>query len=107
MPSGWCQYDTIARTLKLTVHVQPNARTSGVAGAYGDALKIRIAAPAVDGKANDALVKFIAVLLGVPPAAVVLTNGSHGRRKILEIRNATQDLIAQVEAMSRRDTQGR
>jgi uncharacterized protein YggU (UPF0235/DUF167 family) len=46
-----------------------------VAGTYGDALKIRIAAPAVDGKANDALLKFIAVLLGVPPAAVVLANG--------------------------------
>lgn len=107
MQSGWCRYDAVARTLKLTVHVQLNARTNGVAGAYGDALKIRIAAPAVDSKANDALRKFIAALLGLPPGMVVLMKGNHGRRKILQIRNATEDLITRVEAMCRDDAQGR
>ena len=51
--------------IELTLHVQPGARRTEVAGMYGDALKVRLAAPPVDGKANEALVRFLAVSFGV------------------------------------------
>ncbi|MDR3221258.1 MAG: DUF167 domain-containing protein [Candidatus Accumulibacter sp.] len=69
----------------LTLHVQPGARKSEVAGIHGDALKIRLAAPPVDGKANAALLEFVANRLGLPKSAVRLAAGQTSRRKILEI----------------------
>jgi uncharacterized protein (TIGR00251 family) len=70
----------------LTVRVQPGATRSGVVGAYGDALKVRVAAPANDGKANAALVRFLATHLGVPPRDVEITAGHHNRTKVVEVR---------------------
>ena len=56
----------------LTLHIQPGAKRSEVAGLHGDALKIRLAAPPVDGKANAALLAFVAATLGLPRSAVEL-----------------------------------
>ncbi|MDR3300148.1 MAG: DUF167 domain-containing protein [Candidatus Accumulibacter sp.] len=67
----------------LTLHIQPGARKTEVVGAHGDALKIRLAAPPVDGKANAALIEFVAGRLGLPKSAVRLIGGSSSRRKIL------------------------
>jgi uncharacterized protein (TIGR00251 family) len=53
------------RGITLTLHIQPGAKRTEVAGLYGDALKIRLAAPPVDGKANAALISFLAERLGV------------------------------------------
>nr|MDA8163428.1 DUF167 family protein [Desulfobacteraceae bacterium] len=65
----------------LTVHVQPKASRDGVAGLHGEAVKVSITAPPVDGKANAALVRFLAKLFGMPKAAVVLDSGHQGRTK--------------------------
>ena len=54
----------------LTLHIQPGARKTEVVGLHGDALKIRLAAPPVDGKANAALIAFIADRLGLAKSAV-------------------------------------
>lgn len=70
----------------LTIRVQPGAARSGVVGAYGEALKVRVAAPANDGKANAALVRFLAALLGVPPRDVEITAGQHDRTKVVAVR---------------------
>jgi uncharacterized protein (TIGR00251 family) len=67
------------------VHVVPRARATMVAGRHGDALKIRLAAPPVDGAANDELVRFLAEQLGVPRSAVTITTGHTGRRKTVKI----------------------
>jgi uncharacterized protein (TIGR00251 family) len=75
----------------LTLHVQPGARKTEVAGLHGDALKIRLAAPPVDGKANAALIEFVANRLGLPKSAVRLTTGQTSRRKILEIDAVPSD----------------
>ncbi|MDR2112822.1 MAG: DUF167 domain-containing protein [Candidatus Accumulibacter sp.] len=71
--------------ITLTLHVQPGARKTEIAGEHGGALKIRLAAPPVDGKANAALIEFVASRLDLPKSAVHLVSGQTSRRKILEI----------------------
>jgi uncharacterized protein (TIGR00251 family) len=71
--------------ITLTLHIQPGAKKTEVAGLYGDALKIRLAAPPVDGKANAALIGFVADRLGVAKSAVSLKSGQTSRRKVLEV----------------------
>lgn len=73
------------RGITLTLHIQPGAKRTEVAGLYGDALKIRLAAPPVDGKANAALIGFLAERLGVTKTAVSLKSGQTSRRKVLEV----------------------
>ena len=65
--------------------MQPGARRSEVAGLHGDRLKIRIAAPALDGRANDALVAFIAGALRIPKARVAVIKGERSREKLLAV----------------------
>ncbi len=75
--------------LVLALHVQPGARRTEVAGTHGDGaqmrLKIRLAAPPVDGKANAELLRFLADAFGVPARAVVLVRGETARQKIVRI----------------------
>ena len=70
---------------RFTIHVQPRASASAVAGRHGDAVKIRLAAPPVDGAANEALVAFLAETLGRPRSAVHLRAGATSRRKTVEV----------------------
>ena len=70
----------------VAVHVVPRARASAVAGRHGDAIKVRIAAPPVDGAANAELVRFVAERLGVPSSLVTIAHGAGGRRKTVEVR---------------------
>ncbi|MCF8197874.1 MAG: DUF167 domain-containing protein [Sulfuritalea sp.] len=72
-----------AATLRL--HVQPGAKKTEVVGLYGAALKIRLAAPPVDGKANACLIAFLAEQLGVSKSAIRLLSGDTSRAKRLRI----------------------
>jgi len=76
----------------LTLHIQPGAKKTIVAGVHGDALKIRLAAPPVDGKANAALIAFVAERLGLAKSAVCLKSGQTSRRKVLEVIGAKADI---------------
>lgn len=69
----------------LRVHAQPGAGRTAVSGRYGDALKVRVAAPPEGGRANDALVKYLAELFGLKAAQVVLTGGAANRSKRFQI----------------------
>ena len=82
---NWLRYDRAGRRLTLTLHIQPNAKNNAVAGPHGDALKVRVAAPAVDNKANAALIEFLGETLGVHRSAITLRHGATGRRKVVEI----------------------
>jgi hypothetical protein len=74
------------------LHVQPGATRSGWAGRHGDgALKLRLAAPAQEGRANQACVRFLAEAAGVPPGAVTLVRGAHSREKIVRIDSVSED----------------
>lgn len=78
----------------LAIHAQPGAKKTGVAGLHGDSLKIRIAAPPVDGKANTALIAFVARTLGVPKSAVTLVKGESSREKLLRVTDLRADPAA-------------
>ena len=69
----------------LTLHVQPGASRTGYAGLHGDAHKVTLAAPAVDGRANAALIAFLAEAFGVAKRDVVIASGASARRKIVRI----------------------
>jgi uncharacterized protein len=72
--------------LVMSIRVQPGAKRTEVAGPHGDALKIRVAAPALEDRANAALVDFIARKLGVARRDVALVSGVKSREKRFEIR---------------------
>ena len=71
--------------ITLTLHIQPGAKRSEVAGLHGDALKIRLAAPPIDGRANEALLRFIADSFAVPLRHVELLRGAQSRHKLVKV----------------------
>ena len=77
----------------LSVHVQPKASTTECVGIHGDALKIRVAAPPVDGAANDELTRFLARQLSVPISSVRIHSGASGRHKRVLITGVTAELV--------------
>ena len=88
-PHGWAT--RVAEGWLLAIHAQPGAKKSEVAGIHGDALKIRVAAPPVEGRANAALVAFLAKALGVPRNSVTVVKGKSSRRKTVLIASAGAD----------------
>jgi uncharacterized protein (TIGR00251 family) len=100
--SAWHRFDPRTGRLTLTIHVQPNASASAVAGLHGDALKIRIAAPAVDHEANQALVDYLQRLLRLRASQISIQHGAHGRRKIVEIAHADVSLLTRLGALAER-----
>ena len=75
----------------LTVHVQPGARQTAAAGVHGDALKVRLQAPPVDGKANAALLAYLAAALGISPRQLTLVAGQTSRRKRVRVEGVAAD----------------
>ncbi|WP_269542508.1 DUF167 domain-containing protein [Cerasicoccus fimbriatus] len=75
---------------KLSILATPKASRSEVVGWQEGALKVRIAAPPVDGKANAELLKFLAKYLGVAKRDVALVSGEGSRRKVVEIAGVTE-----------------
>ena len=81
-------------SLILTLHIQPGARKTEIAGLHGGALKIRLAAPPVDGKANAALIAFLAKACGVSKSAVALVSGDTCRAKRVRVSGADAARVA-------------
>ena len=77
----------------FSVRVQPRASKNEVAGEIGGALKIRLQAPAVENRANEALVEFLAHLLKTPKAAVRILSGDRSRTKRIEVRGVTRQQV--------------
>ena len=78
---------------RVTVKVHPRARRTRVAGRIGDAWKLDLAAPPVDGKANEACVRFFADLAGVPQSRVRIVLGLSNRTKVIEIDGPSQEML--------------
>ena len=82
--------------VRIAVRVQPRASSSGIVGVHGDALKVRITAPAVEGAANDALVELLAATFGVNTRAVTIVSGARSRSKIVELRGVAEERVRQL-----------
>jgi uncharacterized protein (TIGR00251 family) len=82
-----------AGTVSLQVRVQPGASRDEIAGVIDGALKIRLRAPAVENRANEALVEFLAHLLKTPKSAVRILGGERSRLKRIEIRSVTKQQV--------------
>jgi uncharacterized protein len=82
--------------VSFTVRVQPRASRDEIVGEHQDGLKIRLIAPPVDDRANEALRKLLAARLKVPLAAVRIASGERSRTKRVEIRGATAAMIRQL-----------
>ncbi len=80
-------------TVTFSVRVQPRASKDEIASEMGGALKVRLRAPAVEGRANEALVEFLAELLKTPRSAVRILSGERSRTKRMEIRGVTRQQI--------------
>lgn len=95
MSVDWCC--AAAQGVRMTVHVAPNAKKTEVTGIFDDALKIRLQAQPIEGKANDALVRYLADRLSVPKSAVSITHGQTSKRKTVEV--ATRLTVDEVKRM--------
>jgi hypothetical protein len=84
----------IADGCTLSVRVHPGARKNGATGVHADALKIVLTAPPVDGKANDALILFLADALRMPRARIALVSGITSRGKIIRITGKSAAEVA-------------
>ena len=75
----------------LDLHIQPGAKKNEVVGLHGDALKLRIASPPVDGRANAALITYLAAALGVPKQSLAVIRGETSRRKTVRVSDPRAD----------------
>jgi uncharacterized protein (TIGR00251 family) len=80
---------------RITVKVHPRAKRSAVTGRLGDAWKLDLAAPPVDGKANEECIRFVAELARVPRSSVRIVQGAAARMKVVEVEGITDDDLAQ------------
>jgi uncharacterized protein len=78
----------------LTLHIQPGAKKTEVAGQHGEALKIRLAAPPVDGKANDCLIAYLAERLGIAKSRLELVSGASSRAKRVRVVGVGAPMVA-------------
>ena len=83
-------------SVRFSVHVQPKASRSEVIGLHGDALKVRLTAPPVDGAANEALVSLLAAVLGIGRRAVRIVAGATARAKVVEVDGATEEQLRRL-----------
>ncbi len=84
------------RALIFSVRVQPRASKDEIVGEMDGALKIRLRAPAVEDRANEALIEFLAQTLNTSKAAVRILSGERGRTKRIEVRGVTTDQVQQL-----------
>jgi uncharacterized protein (TIGR00251 family) len=90
----------VAFTVRDTAHgaqfalkVQPRASRTAIAGLIGDAVKLAITAPPVDGKANQAVIEFLSDLFRVPKSSIVIVSGETGRNKLIAVRSLTAEQV--------------
>ena len=79
--------------VSFSVRVQPRASRTAIGGVLGDVLKVAVAAPPVEGKANEALVRFFAELFGVGRSAVEIASGEASRNKVVRVDGVSLELV--------------
>jgi uncharacterized protein (TIGR00251 family) len=77
----------------FAVKVHPRAKKNAITGEVGDALKLSLTAPPIDGRANEACVEFFANLLEVPRSSVTIASGESGRRKVIRVAGMSPEAV--------------
>lgn len=90
----WASHDQAKDIWTLRVLVHPGAKKNQVIGPFGERIKLKIAAPSVDNKANIALIQYLAELAGVSPSRVEIVHGMHARQKSLRLHGAGADFLS-------------
>ena len=83
---------TVEPVATVQVHIIPNAKIDTIVGEHGDAIKIKLRAPAVEGKANAALRRFLAEKLSIPQRAIVLERGERSRDNVIRVDLSEEDI---------------
>jgi len=83
----------------FSVKVQPRAKKNAIIGAVGDAMKLALTAPPVEGRANEACIEFFANLLDVPRSSVTIASGETSRNKVIRVTGLTVDELRRRIAM--------
>jgi len=84
-----------AKGVSFSVKVQPRARRNAITGTLGDALKLALTAPPVEGRANQAVIEFLAETLEIPRVSVTITSGETSRYKVVRIAGVTKRAVEQ------------
>jgi len=71
--------------ISFAVKIHPRAKKNAITGELGDALKVSLTAPAIEGRANDACIEFFAKLLKVPRSSVTIASGQSSRNKVIRV----------------------
>jgi uncharacterized protein (TIGR00251 family) len=95
--TGWCSQ--VSQRIRLFVQITPNAKKSEVVGVLGDTLKIKLQAQPIEGKANEALVRFLADRLDVPKSTIGIAQGQTNRRKTIEVTASGLHVADVVQAL--------
>ncbi|HEY6969337.1 MAG TPA: DUF167 domain-containing protein [Candidatus Angelobacter sp.] len=79
--------------ITFNVKVQPRARKNAITGTVGDALKLALTAPPVEGKANQAVIEFLADFFEIPRSSITIASGAASRRKVIRISGANLQVL--------------
>jgi len=77
----------------FAIRVHPRARKAGITGELGDALKVSLTAPPVEGRANDACIEFFAKVLKLPRTSITISSGGGGRNKVIRVSGVTAQYV--------------
>jgi len=79
--------------VSFTVKVHPRAKKNAIAGELGDALKLSLTTPPIDGRANEACIEFFAKLLKVPRSSVTIASGQMSRNKVIRVAGVSAQCV--------------
>ena len=82
-----------AQGAQFALRVQPRSSRNAIAGVVGEAVKLAITAPPVDGKANQAVIEFLAELFRVPKSSIAIVSGETGRNKLIAVRGLSAEQV--------------
>jgi len=85
-----------AQGAQFALRVQPRSSRNAIVGVIGDAIKLAITAPPVDGKANQAVIDFLAKLFSVPKSSITILSGETGRNKLIAVRSLTAEQVRKL-----------
>jgi hypothetical protein len=83
----------------FAIKVHPRAKKAGITGKFGDALKVSLMAPPVEGRANDDCIEFFAKTLKVPRSSITIASGAGGRNKVIRVAGVTAEYVRNRLAM--------